>query len=216
MAPELPRSFPDRDWFCRPSLEVAPDLLGAILTSVIALQTVRLRITEVEAYDGAHDPGSHAYRGLTPRNASMFGEAGRLYVYRSMGIHWCCNIVCGPVGQATAVLLRAGEVIEGTEHALERRLATGVCASDRELARGPGRLTQALGIKGDDDGADLLGLGPGFSLTLPPEPATDFHTGPRVGVSGEGGRGDLYPWRFWLPGEPTVSTYRPGKPRKKL
>ncbi len=122
----------------RPVLEVAPRLLGATLTH----GGVTVRLTEVEAYDGGNDPGSHAYRGETRRNAVMFGPAGRLYVYFTYGMHHCCNVVCGPEGTANAVLLRAGEVVDGLDEARARRGRS----SDRDLARGPGRLCQALGI----------------------------------------------------------------------
>ena len=101
-----------------------------------------MRLTEVEAYDGASDPASHAFRGRTPRNAVMFGPPGHLYIYFSYGIHWNANVVCGPEGAASGVLLRAGEVIEGMELARTRRGRS----VDRDLARGPGRLCQALGL----------------------------------------------------------------------
>jgi len=181
----------------RPALEVAPLLLGAVLHG----RGVSVRLTEVEAYLGTADPGSHAYRGRTPRTATMFGEPGRLYVYRSYGIHACANLVCSPVGEASAVLLRAGEVVRGLELAHDRRASA---RRDADLARGPGRLTLALGITLGDDGAE-------FPLELPDEPSPHA-TGPRVGVSGPGGTAE-YPWRFWIPGDPTVSPYRPGRPR---
>ena len=124
-----------------------------------------LRLTEVEAYDGANDAGSHAYRGRTPRNAVMFGPPGHLYCYFTYGMHVCCNVVTGAEGVASAVLLRAGEVIEGIELARSRRPG----ASDRDLARGPARLCRALGIELSDNGNDLV-TGP---VTLEPgEPAS--------------------------------------------
>ena len=122
-----------------PVEQVAPELLGAVLRH----GEVAVRLTEVEAYDGANDPASHAFRGRTPRNAVMFGPPGHLYVYFSYGMHWAANIICGPDGVASGVLLRAGEVIDGVEVARSRRGR----ATDRDLARGPGRLTQALGIR---------------------------------------------------------------------
>ncbi|TFC99537.1 DNA-3-methyladenine glycosylase [Cryobacterium sandaracinum] len=182
----------------RPAVEVAPQLLGALLDRA----GVRLRITEVEAYLGQGlDPGSHAFRGQTRRNASMFGPSGHLYAYFSYGMHVCANIVCSPGGEASAVLLRAGEIVDGVAEARMRRPTS---RSDRDLARGPARLTLALGIGLGDDGADL-GEAP-FTLTLPPEPVA-FRSGPRTGVGGAGG-GAEYPWRFWIPGDASVSPYR--------
>jgi len=170
---------------------------------------VTLRITEVEAYLGESDPGSHAFRGVTPRTRTMFGDPGHLYVYFSYGMHVCANVVCSPTGEASAVLLRAGEVVEGLDAARERR---PTARGDVELARGPARLTKALGIALTDDAAALDGLP--FALELPPRPSA-FTTGPRVGVSGAGGT-DAFPFRFWIPGDPTVSVYRPSVPRKRV
>ncbi|MFC7878392.1 DNA-3-methyladenine glycosylase [Isoptericola sp. NPDC057391] len=207
---------PAREWFARDVHVVAPDLLGALLTRRTPDGVVTVRITEVEAYAGTADPGSHAYRGETARNRTMFGEPGRVYVYRHLGLHHCMNVVCSPPGQASAVLLRAGEVVEGADLARERRAAAGVTRSDVDLARGPARLTVALAIDRDDDGADVTD--PEGSLVLrlpPPDPARRVATGPRVGVSGEGGRGDLFPWRAWLAGEPTVSAYRAAETRRR-
>ena len=124
-----------------PVLDVAPRLLGATLRHVGPDGTVAVRLTEVEAYDGPADPGSHAYRGRTARNGVMFGPAGFLYVYFTYGMHHCCNVVTGPEGTPSAVLLRAGEVVAGVDVARSRRLRS----SDRDLARGPARLCQALG-----------------------------------------------------------------------
>ncbi|MFC7497228.1 MULTISPECIES: DNA-3-methyladenine glycosylase [unclassified Nocardioides] len=180
-----------------PVLEEAPRLLNAVLRH----GEVAVRLTEVEAYDGANDPGSHAYRGRTRRNAVMFGESGHLYCYFTYGMHVCCNVVCGPVGQASAVLLRAGEVVEGIEVARARRPGS----TDRDLARGPARLCKALGISLDHDGTDLA-RGP-VTLTLG-APPTDPSTGPRVGLRGAPDR----LWRFWITGERSVSTYRPAAP----
>ncbi len=188
----------DRRRLERPALEVAPLLLGA----VISRAGMSLRITEVEAYLGnGTDPGSHAFRGRTPRNRAMFGPAGHLYAYFSYGMHVCANVVCSPEGEAAAVLLRGGEIVEGVAEARCRRTTA---KSDRDLARGPARLTVALGIGLADDGADLAEEP--FELTLPTGPAT-FLAGPRTGVGGAGG-GDEYPWRFWLPGDSSVSPYR--------
>ncbi|MDJ0339588.1 DNA-3-methyladenine glycosylase [Cryobacterium sp. PH31-O1] len=181
----------------RPALEVAPLLLGAVLTR----GAISVRITEVEAYLGETDPGSHAFRGRTPRTVTMFGPAGHLYAYFSYGMHVCANIVCSPEGEASGVLLRGGEIVAGVEEARHRRPTSH---SDSDLARGPARLTKALGIELGDDGAEL-GRAP-FDLEFPARRA-DFNTGPRTGVSGIGG-GEDYPWRFWMPGEASVSPYR--------
>ncbi|MFD6140705.1 DNA-3-methyladenine glycosylase [Promicromonospora sp. NPDC060271] len=211
-------SVPGRDWYLRPVLDVARDLLGATLTTRTPDGVVSLRLTEVEAYDGATDPGSHAFRGPNRRNATMFGEPGRLYVYRHLGLHHCVNVVCGPEGEASAVLVRAGEVVDGADLARSRRLASGVVRADRDLARGPARLAVALGLDLSDDGADvtdpdgavLLSRPPAVSSQAEPVETSDVavRTGPRVGVSGDGGSADLFPWRFWLDAEPTVSVYR--------
>ncbi|MDJ0376721.1 DNA-3-methyladenine glycosylase [Cryobacterium sp. PH31-L1] len=181
----------------RPALEVAPLLLGAVLTR----GAVSVRITEVEAYLGEIDPGSHAFRGRTPRTQTMFGPPGHLYAYFSYGMHVCANVICSPDGEASAVLLRGGEIVAGIDEARFRR---PTAKTDAELARGPARLTKALGIVLGDDGADLS-LAP-FDLDLPLRPS-EFATGPRTGVSGLGG-GSEYPWRFWVPGEASVSPYR--------
>jgi DNA-3-methyladenine glycosylase len=183
-----------------PVLEVAPRLLGATLRH----GPVVVRLTEVEAYDGANDAGSHAYRGRTPRNAVMFGPPGYLYCYFTYGMHVCCNVVTGVEGSASAVLLRAGEVVEGVEVARGRRGSS----SDRDLARGPARLCQALGIALSDNGNDLV-TGP-ITLELG-SPAPEVLTGPRVGLRGDADR----PWRFWLRDEPSVSAYRPAVARKR-
>ncbi|GHJ60897.1 putative 3-methyladenine DNA glycosylase [Nocardioides sp. OK12] len=178
--------------------EVAPRLLGAVLRH----GEVALRLTEVEAYAGEDDPGSHAYRGPTPRTEVMFGPAGRLYTYFSYGMHVCANVVVGHEGRAAAVLLRAGEVVEGHDVARARRPRS----SERDLTRGPARLCQALAITLEHGGSDLV-AGP---VTLEPGPAPEhWESGPRVGLRGAPER----PWRFWLPGEPSVSTYRPAAAR---
>jgi DNA-3-methyladenine glycosylase len=173
--------------------QVAPRLLGAVLRH----GPVAVRLTEVEAYAGADDPGSHAFRGRTRRNAVMFGPAGHLYCYLSHGIHVCANVTIGPVGVAGGVLLRAGEVVEGLAEARARRGA----ASDRDLARGPGRLGQALGIRLDHDGTDLAdGVITLEPLASPPA----FQAGPRTGLRLASDR----PWRFWIEGDRSVSAYR--------
>ena len=192
------------------SLEVAPALLGAVIAVSDSHGRVAIRLTEVEAYRGEKDPGSHAFRGRTARNASMFEAGGCVYVYFTYGMHHCLNIVTGPEGVSRAVLLRGGEVVEGIEQARARRPAA---RTDRDLARGPARLCAALGLDRSDDGAPLGGSGSRISLTLPePRRAPDaerIRSGPRTGVAGPGGDGKAFPWRFWLDGDPTVSPYRP-------
>lgn len=193
-----------------PAIDVAPLLLGAHLTHDDGADPVTVRLTEVEAYMGAEDPGSHAFRGQTARNATMFGEAGHLYVYFTYGMHYCANVVCGVPGNATGLLLRAGEVVSGLDTARRRR---GHPRTDRDLARGPARLAQALGIDRSLDGSDVFSER--LRLELPEHPADPLRlqTGPRVGVSGPGGS-TAYPWRYWLAGERSVSVYRPAaKPR---
>nr|WP_233275963.1 DNA-3-methyladenine glycosylase [Isoptericola variabilis] len=205
-----PWQVPGRAWYVRDVHDVARDLLGAYVTRRTAQGDVTLRLTEVEAYAGAVDPASHAYRGRTERNRSMFGEPGRLYVYRHLGLHHCVNVVCGPPGTASAVLLRAGEVVDGVELARGRRTASGRCDSDRQIARGPARLTVALAIDRDDDGADVTDVAGAVVVHLPVAPLLrTIAQGPRVGVSGPGASAEEYPWRYWLVGEPTVSAYRP-------
>lgn len=173
---------------------------------------VAVTLTEVEAYAGAVDPASHAYRGKTARNAVMFGPAGYAYVYFTYGMHFCVNVVCMPPGTASAVLLRAGRVIAG--EALARVWRAG--AADRDLARGPGRLCQALGIDRALDGADLCAPDSPLRLRAAVSTARSgeeslIRTGPRVGVR----EGATDPWRFWLDGEPTVSVFRPWAPRAR-
>jgi DNA-3-methyladenine glycosylase len=246
----LPRGF-----FAGSSLVVAPRLLGCVLEHETGEGLVAVMLTEVEAYDGAADPASHAYRGRTGRNAVMFGGPGHAYVYFTYGMHFCVNLVCRPEGTASAVLLRAGRVIDGIPLAVARRAAGrnsagraagrrgqssdpdpgglggsdgpggpggtgrpgGVSAAgvaspavERELARGPARLCQALAIDRGQDGADVCD--PGSPLRIRPAPAAgpgqllpDVSHGPRVGISAAADR----PWRFWLTGDPTVSAYRP-------
>jgi DNA-3-methyladenine glycosylase len=197
---------PERDEFLASSLDVAPRLLGAVLRHDSQEGPVALRITEVEAYIGdGLDPGSHAFRGRTKRNAVMYGPPGHLYTYFTYGMHVCANVVCSPEGEASAVLLRGAEVVEGEDLAERRRVgASGRRIPHRDLARGPARLVVAAGMSLADDGADLFE--PPFSLELPTEQAA-YETGPRTGVSGAGG-GLAFPWRYWLPGEPTVSPYK--------
>lgn len=187
---------------------VAVDLLGC----VVRRGSVAVRLTEVEAYEGAVDPASHAFRGPTARNAVMFGPPGHAYVYFTYGMHWCLNVVCGPVGVAAAVLLRAGEVVAGVATARARRPAA---KADRDLARGPARLAAALGVDRMCNDANLTSTTSGLwvagragGVAVPP---AAVRTGPRVGVAA----GAELPWRFWLDGEATVSVYRAGGPRRR-
>ncbi|MBE1489070.1 DNA-3-methyladenine glycosylase [Plantactinospora soyae] len=182
-----------------PVLPAARGLLGGTLSA----GGVTVRITEVEAYAGSGgDPASHAHRGRTPRNSVMFGPAGYAYAYFTYGMHWCMNVVTGLEGEASAVLLRAGEVVDGLDVARSRRTAV---RRDVDLARGPARLCAALGLDGAVYGRYLLGDGP-VRLRPPATPVTPevVAAGPRVGVTGAH---DL-PWRFWLDGDPSVSAYR--------
>ncbi len=205
-------------------LDVAPRLLGAVIRHHSPEGTVGVRLTEVEAYDGSGlDPGSHAFRGRTPRTEVMFGPPGHLYVYFTYGMHWCANVVVGVDGHASAVLLRAGEVVEGADLARRRR---PTCAAARDLARGPARLTRALGLDGTQHGRPLH-LDPAVAPAgepLGPQPgdvslqvrrrrvaASLIRTGARVGVAGPGGDQQRYPWRFWIDGDPSVSPFRPGR-----
>ncbi|MFI7210348.1 DNA-3-methyladenine glycosylase [Micromonospora maritima] len=196
-------------WLRAPAAQVAATA-QTLLGWTVSANGVRVRLTEVEAYAGTgEDPASHAHRGPTPRNRVMFGPAGHVYVYFVFGMHWCANIVCGRDGEAAAVLLRAGAVVDGIEIARERRPR----ASDRDLARGPARLVTALGLDRGANGTSAVdGTGP--LLLTPPETPVDptrIVAGPRVGVAAAH---DL-PWRFWLADEPTVSVYRRHTPRRR-
>jgi DNA-3-methyladenine glycosylase len=202
--------------------DVAPSLLGARLTTVVEGEKVVVRLTEVEAYHGrgtgaVPDPGSHARMGPTPRNATMWGEPGHLYVYLSHGIHSCVNVVCGPDGVAGGVLLRAGEVLEGTDAAARRRPAA---RTPRDLARGPGRFGDAVGLRHPvHDGIDAITgaalHGAVARLELLVEPLAEVASGPRVGVAGVAGTG-VFPWRYWIPGDPTVSPFRWGRGAREV
>ena len=202
-------------------VEVAPRLLGALLETVVGGDRVVARLTEVEAYHGRGtgdrpDPGSHARMGPTARNATMWGEPGHLYVYLSHGIHSCVNVVCGPEGVAGGVLLRGGEIVEGVDIAERRRLERrGAVRAERDLARGPGRFGDAVGLRHPvHDGIDAVTgserAGATARLWLPSEPVGPIATGPRVGVAGVAGT-DAFPWRFWIEGDATVSTFRWGR-----
>lgn len=211
-APGLELGVPAaRGWFAREVRAVAVDLLGCTITAGSPDGDVTIRLTEVEAYGGQDDPGSHAFRGRTPRNATMFAEPGRLYVYRHLGLHHCLNVVAQPTGSAAAVLLRAGEVVEGVELAWSRREAVGVVDNERQLARGPARLAVCLGLDIDANGLDVTEVGGSVLVRRRPAEAVvaAHRQGPRVGVGGPGGDPRNHPWRFWSTGEPTVSAYRP-------
>ena len=170
-----------------------------------------VRLTEVEAYGGPDDPGSHAFRGRTARNASMFAPPGTLYAYLIYGMHVCANVSAGPNdGSPGAVLLRAGEVIEGLDLARVRRTSpSGGAPRDRDLARGPANLCRALAIGLTDDGVDLRSGA--LTLSLAQQTARDIQSGPRVGLRGAADR----PWRWWIAGDETVSQYRPAAPRRR-
>ena len=200
-----------REFFGRPAIDVAPEVLGCVLSHQTAAGLVAVELTEVEAYMGAADPASHAYRGRTARNAVMFGPPGHAYVYFTYGMHFCVNLVCQEEGTASAVLLRAGRIVAGEELARSRR-GRGGTGPPRDLARGPARLCQALAIDRAQDGADVcdaaspLRIGPSADVLAGP-----VVTGPRVGISTAA---DVA-WRYWIAGEPTVSVYRRHVPRRR-
>jgi DNA-3-methyladenine glycosylase len=262
-----------REFFARPSVVVAPDLLGCVIMHETSEGPVAVELTEVEAYAGEADPASHAFRGRTARNAVMFGPPGHVYVYFTYGMHFCMNLVCRQEVGASAVLLRAGRVIEGVPLARARRSGAarpadasgsggvgssgtggsgaagssggdgsgGAGSSGRsveadtagrsaadgqqrsrrlaraapreiDLARGPARLCQALGVDLSHDGADASD--PASPLrafaALKRIPPGGISRGPRVGVS----RAADVPWRFWITGDPAVSPYRAYAPRR--
>jgi DNA-3-methyladenine glycosylase len=193
----LPESF-----YLRPVLEVARDLLGRLLVHDAPEGRAAVRLVEVEAYDGpGGDTASHAYRGRTPRNAVMFGPPGHLYVYFTYGMHYCVNVVSAPPGVAQAVLLRAGEPVLGVESMIARRPAS----RRRDLARGPARLTEALGLGPWANGADLRAGPVWLTEGWPVTDAEVAWTG-RVGVSSAADR----PWRALVAASPYVSPGRPG------
>jgi DNA-3-methyladenine glycosylase len=204
-----------RDFFARPAVEVAPDLLGCVLGHQTEAGLVAVQLTEVEAYAGRSDPASHAYRGKTQRNAVMFGPPGHAYVYFTYGMHFCVNMVClGEEGSASAVLLRAGAVVAGQHLARARRTAAAASVASRDLARGPARLCQALDIDRQLDGADVCAAESPLRVCAGagnPARSVKIATGPRVGVSSAA---DI-PWRFWVDGDPTVSVYRAHVPRQR-
>jgi len=200
-----------RSFFDRPVLEIAPDLLGRTLVRATEAGPIELRLTEVEAYDGPNDPASHAYRGRTDRNAVMFGPPGHVYVYFTYGMWHCLNLVCGPEGKASGVLLRGGRITAGADLA---RVHRPTSRKDADLAQGPARLATALSVDRALNGTDACAddAGPFRVLTGTPLPTAVVRSGPRSGVGGEGA---AHPWRYWVDGDPTVSPYRAHAPRKR-
>jgi DNA-3-methyladenine glycosylase len=199
----------ERVFFEREVTTVARDLLGRLIVSGEGAGRVAVRLTEVEAYRGRDDSASHAFRGPTPRTAVMFGPGGHLYTYFVYGMHWCANIVTGPDGNASAVLLRAGEVVDGAAVARTRRPRV---EADRLLARGPAGLATVLGLAGSDSGADLCQ--PDSTIRLHagwPTPVSAIRTGPRVGVATAAETA----LRFWIADDPTVSAFRAWTPRRR-
>ena len=194
----LPRSFYSRD----PRV-VAPELLNKILLRDDGRAG---RIVEVEAYAGAEDPAAHTYRGKTARNATMFGPGGHLYVYFTYGMHWCANAVCGKAGEGVGVLLRAMEPLDGLDLMLEARNHP---ARVRDIASGPGRLAQAMGIDRSFDGADLVRSDCGISIVSDGMPPPEHPiAGPRIGIR----HAVEHPWRWHVPEHEHVSKARPGLP----
>lgn len=207
-----------REFFDRPATVVAPELLGCVVAHELPEGVVAAEIVEVEAYMGADDPPSHAFRGKTARNEVMFGEPGHAYVYFTYGMHFCVNLVCEPAGVAGAVLLRAGRVVDGIQLARARRSGARSVNGPKgqaQLASGPARLCQALGVDRAQNGADVCD--PGGALRVLASagfgglPADRIATGPRVGVS----TGAQVPWRYWIAGDPSVSAYRAHVPRRR-
>ena len=197
----LPRSFFERD-----ALAVARDLIGCLFFHRLESGLVGARLVETEAYRGRIDPGSHGYRGVTPRTEVMYGPPARLYVYLSYGMHWCANIVCAREGECEAVLLRAGEPVAGIDEMFARRAPV---TKERLLASGPARLAQAMGIDKTHNGASLLR---GGAFYCAEDDGTEAIRGGKVSQTlriGLGaGKGDDIPWRFVVPGHPHASRPR--------
>jgi DNA-3-methyladenine glycosylase len=191
-----------RQSYARDSRQLAPRLLNKVLVHGTGPDRVTARIVEVEAYAGSQDPASHAFRGPTARNATMFGPPGHLYVYFTYGMHWCANVVCGTDGIASAVLLRAAAPLTGLDTMRHRR---GSSRLDRELCAGPARLTQAFAITGRDDGTDLT-RGSIRLLDDGVPPPTRPGRSVRVGL--REGRGDRDRWRWFVESDPNVSRTR--------
>ena len=189
--------------FTRADLAIDPvDAARVLLGSYLVSGEVTVRVVEVEAYRGGDDPASHCYRGRTPRNDVMFGPAGHLYVYFVYGMHFCANVVSLTDGVPGAVLLRAGEVVSGVE---EARLRRPSARSTADLARGPAKLCGVLGIDRAHNGIDLTDPASPVRL-LRGDPVAEVSVGPRVGVA----VAVDVPWRFWVTGSSSVSTYRRG------
>ena len=185
-----------RNFYARSALEVAPDLLNKVL---VAADGRAGRIVEVEAYRGEDDPGSHGFRGPTKRNATMFGAPGHLYVYFTYGMHWCANVVAETDGVAAAVLLRALTPLEGLEAMYAAR---GPAArTERDLCSGPAKLTQALGIDGALDGADLVSGDRGVTIVDDDQPPPTPAVTTRIGLT----NGAELPWRFHIEGTADIS-----------
>jgi DNA-3-methyladenine glycosylase len=203
-----------REFFARPVTRVAPDLLGCVIEHRTADGVVAAMIVETEAYAGSADPASHSFRGETSRNSVMFGDPGHVYVYFTYGMHYCMNLVCQPAGEASAVLLRAGRVIEGADLAAARRV-TGLSGGADRLGSGPARLCQALGIDKSHNGVDVCDPAGALTVRAPEESAApgpgDISCGPRVGVS----KAAEVAWRFWITADPAVSAYRRHVPRRR-
>jgi DNA-3-methyladenine glycosylase len=195
----LTRAFYDRD-----ALAVAPELLNKVLLSERGGRRVSARIVEVEAYAGSDDPGAHSYRGETARNAVMFGPPGHLYVYFSYGVHWCMNAVCGPGREPHAVLLRAAEPLAGIEVMRERRVKA---RRDRDLLAGPGRLAQAFAIERADNGLDLT-LARGAVRIVDDGVAPPAAPGVSARIGLGAGKGDTFPWRYYVEGNENLSRRR--------
>ena len=190
------RSVLSRRFYQRDPRAVAPELLNKVFMGPDGRSG---RIVEVEAYCGAEDPAAHTYRGPTRRNATMFGEAGHMYVYFTYGMHWCANAVCGRVGEGVGVLIRALEPLEGIER---MRASRPRAKRDTELCSGPARLAQALSITGANDGADLVVGDQGFKILDDGIPSPDTPmASPRIGIS----KAVELPWRWHVAGNPHVS-----------
>ena len=189
----------DRSFFARDPRELAPELLGTLLVHDADDGDRRAgRIVEVEAYCGADDPAAHTYRGETPRNRTMFGPAGLLYVYFSYGVHWCANVVCGDEGDGVAVLVRALAPVDGVEAMYASRGAAA--RRDRDLCSGPGKLAQAMGLTGDHDGTDLV-TDDRLRVLDDGVVVGDIVQTTRVGISVAVDE----PWRWYVAGDPNVS-----------
>lgn len=194
--PRWPGDILSRAFFHRDPRVVGPELLNKVLACADGRAG---RIVEVEAYCGAFDPAAHTFRGKTKRNAVMFGPPGHMYVYFTYGMHWCCNTVCGDDGEGVGVLIRALEPIAGLERMREARPKV---RRDRELCSGPARLTQAMGITGEQNGIDLVRAKEGYTVLDDGMPAPENVPGSaRIGIR----EGTDLLWRWYVAGNPNVS-----------